>query len=139
MPRHRSEVADVEQRRSSMPKRRQRHAARLCAARLTVILLYAAAGASGAQDFPWPGEGRAFTATPSVASPCEIRERRVMREERPFWRRVLALPADALELAFWPLRQTIFWMERDDVPGRVRDAALYPIEALTGAGPEPTP
>jgi hypothetical protein len=126
MPRQAGGVGDVQQRRSSMPKRRQRRAARLCATALTAILVCAAEAVCSGEDRPGSGEAAAVT------SPCEIRERRVMREERPLWRRVLALPADVLEVAFWPLRQTLFWMERDDIPDRVRDAALLPIGALTG-------
>jgi hypothetical protein len=133
MPRQGNDVGEVGQRRS-MPKRSQRRAVALSAASLAAILVCAVE--AGAQDRPEFGEAAACASPPSAASPCEIRARRVMREHRPLWRRVLALPADALELAFWPLQQTLFWMERYDVPGRVRDAALEPIDALTGAAPE---
>jgi len=53
------------------------------------------------------------------------------------WRRGLALPADLLELTAWPLKQTLFWMERADVPGRIEDAVLYPVRRLRGEDPAP--
>ena len=61
-----------------------------------------------------------------------MRARRLYREEEPLWRRALALPADLLELTAWPLKQTLFWMERDDVPERIEDAVMFPIRLVRG-------
>src|SRR5262245_59462809 len=131
MPRHGSDVEDVEQRRSGTPNGVRPRATPLCVAVLTALLACWAAR-RGAESDRASRDGAHSPESQSLASPCEIRERRVMREERPLWRRALALPADALEVTFWPLRQTLFWMERDDVPDRMRDTALHPIGVLTG-------
>jgi hypothetical protein len=49
---------------------------------------------------------------------------------------MLALPADFLELTFWPLRETLFWMERIDLPGRLSHVVVHPTERASG--PEPS-
>jgi hypothetical protein len=67
-----------------------------------------------------------------IVSAGELRERRLFQEEVPLWRRALALPADLLELTAWPLKQTLFWMERHDIPERIEDGVLFPVRRLRG-------
>jgi hypothetical protein len=62
--------------------------------------------------------------------PDEVRERRLVREERPLWQTVLALPNDALLLLGWPLKHTLFWAERVNLPDRIADFWLYPVHHL---------
>jgi hypothetical protein len=62
--------------------------------------------------------------------PDEMRERRLVREERPLWQEVLALPDDALLLLGWPLKHTLFWAERINLPDRIADFWLYPVHHL---------
>ena len=38
-------------------------------------------------------------------APDEVRERRLLREERPLWREALALPYDAALVLAWPLKR----------------------------------
>jgi hypothetical protein len=72
-------------------------------------------------------------ADPPLA-PDEIRERRLFREERPFWREVLALPADALVVLAWPVKRLVLWMEDVNLPRRIEDAATFPVRAIRREG-----
>jgi hypothetical protein len=65
----------------------------------------------------------------------EVRDRRLMREERPLWREALALPNEALLLVAWPLRQFLCWAEDVRLATRVRDVALAPIEPQDSEDP----
>jgi hypothetical protein len=49
----------------------------------------------------------------------EVRERRLVREERPLWREALALPNRVLLLLAWPLEHTLFWAEDARLHNRV--------------------
>ena len=73
----------------------------------------------------------------ALPSADEVRERRLFREEDPLWRRAFALPADALRLSFWPLQQTLFWVERINLPERIADAVMFPVRAVRGEDEEP--
>ena len=73
----------------------------------------------------------------ALPSADEVRERRLYREENPLWRRAFALPADALRLGFWPLQQTLFWVERVNLPERIVDAVMFPVRAVSGEDEEP--
>jgi hypothetical protein len=125
-------VGDVEQRGRDMPKRKPVLSQPMVASAATALLLALLSTAilaslprnCGAAE---PGD---------VASPAEVRARRLFREEDPIWRRMLALPADFLELTFWPLRETLFWMERIDLPGRLKQVVVHPTERASG--PEPS-
>jgi hypothetical protein len=64
----------------------------------------------------------------------EVRAERYFREEHPLWQRALALPADVLAATAWPLRQTLFWMERIDLPERIEDAVMAPYRFARGDG-----
>jgi len=90
----------------------------LIAAIATMVVLLLASAAAPDEGAPLP--------------PDEVRARRFYREEDPLWRRALMVPADLLELTAWPLRQTLFWMERHDVPEQIEDAVMFPIRKLRG-------
>jgi len=68
----------------------------------------------------------------SVPSAEEVRAQRFFRGDEPLWRRALGLPADVLLLTAWPLQQTLFWMERIDLPDRIEDGVTYPVRRLRG-------
>lgn len=57
----------------------------------------------------------------------EVRERRLVREERPLWREALALPNDVVVLLSWPIEELLCWAERVRLETRVRDVVLTPI------------
>ena len=70
-------------------------------------------------------------ASPASASaplePSEVRERRVLREDRPLWREALALPYDALLVLTWPLKQALLWGERAQLDDRIEDVVMWPF------------
>ena len=73
----------------------------------------------------------------SPPSAAEIRQQRWFREERPWWREALALPADALCVLSWPLKETILWMEKVNLPARVEDAASAPFRRTASEKDQP--
>jgi hypothetical protein len=64
--------------------------------------------------------------------PEEVRDRRLVREERPLWREPLAFPNDVVLLLSWPLEQLLCWAERVRLGTRVRDVVLAPIRSTEG-------
>ena len=62
----------------------------------------------------------------------EVRDRRLVREERPLWREALELPNDVVLLLSWPLEQLLCWAERVRLDTRVRDVVLAPIRSTEG-------
>jgi hypothetical protein len=82
--------------------------------------------------------GVATTADADAPLPAaEVRERRLIREETPLWRQVLALPADAFLLVTWPLKHALFWAESVRLDRRIGDVVLYPVRRLRGKDDEP--
>src|SRR5262245_32268136 len=59
----------------------------------------------------------------------EVRERRLVQEERPLWREALAFPDDVLLLLSWPVEQVLCWAERVRLGTRVQDVVLAPIRS----------
>jgi hypothetical protein len=57
----------------------------------------------------------------------EVRERRLIREERPLWREALALPNRVVLLAAWPLEQALIWGEEAQLHNRIADVVLWPV------------
>ena len=64
-----------------------------------------------------------------------MRAERVIHEERPLWRRALALPDDALLVAAWPLKQALFWAEANHLDDRIGDFFCAPFRRRGGAEP----
>jgi hypothetical protein len=64
----------------------------------------------------------------------EVRDRRLMQEERPLWREALALPNDVLLLLSWPVEQLLCWGERVRLGTRVHDVVLGPIRSQESQG-----
>ena len=58
-------------------------------------------------------------------APDEVRERRLVRAERPLWREVLALPYDAALLLAWPLKRTLFWAEETHLDDRIANLVHF--------------
>jgi len=58
-------------------------------------------------------------------APGEVRERRLVRAERPLWREVLALPYDAALLLAWPLKRTLFWAEQIHLDDRIANLVHF--------------
>jgi hypothetical protein len=77
----------------------------------------------------------AFGTLPHVAgadpplSADEVRDRRLVQEERPLWREALAFPDDVLLLLSWPVEQFLCWAERVRLGTRVQDVVLAPIRS----------
>jgi len=59
----------------------------------------------------------------------EVRDRRLVHEERPLWREALALPNDTLLFLSWPMEQLLCWAERVRLGTRVQDVVLAPIRS----------
>ena len=59
----------------------------------------------------------------------EVRDRRLVQEDRPLWREALALPDDVLLLVSWPVEQFLCWAERVRLGTRVQDVVLAPIRS----------
>jgi hypothetical protein len=66
-----------------------------------------------------------------LPSADELRERRLFREERPLWRKILAAPAGVPIVLTWPLKQMLFWAERVDLPDRISDAVRAPFRGTS--------
>ena len=64
-----------------------------------------------------------------VLPPEEVRARRLFHEERPLWRSALALPADALSVAAWPIEKALVWIEDVNLPERVERAVSAPFRS----------
>ena len=60
-------------------------------------------------------------------APDEVRERRLVRAERPLWREALALPYDAALLLAWPLKRTLFWAEETHLDDRITNLVRFPF------------
>ena len=58
-------------------------------------------------------------------APDEVRERRLLREERPLWREALALPYDAALVLAWPLKRTLFWAEQIHLDDRIANLVHF--------------
>jgi len=71
----------------------------------------------------------AATSAPASAplEPSEVRERRLLREDRPLWSEALALPNDILLVLAWPLKQALLWSERKQLDDRVKDIVTWPF------------
>jgi hypothetical protein len=59
----------------------------------------------------------------------EVRNRRLVHEERPLWREALAFPNDVLLVLSWPIEQLLCWAERARLGTRVQDVVLTPIRS----------
>jgi hypothetical protein len=55
----------------------------------------------------------------------DVRERRLIRVERPFWRQLLGAPTVLLEALHWPLKQFLDWGESVRLDRRIRDTLLF--------------
>lgn len=79
-------------------------------------------------------------ATPLTAAPIlepeEIRERRLIRAERPLWRRALAAPNDLVTILTWPLKHALFWAEDVHLDRRIRDVVMFPVDAFRSESDE---
>ena len=60
-------------------------------------------------------------------APGEVRERRLLGEQRPLWREALALPYDALLVLAWPLKRTLFWAEEVHLDDRITNLVRFPF------------
>ena len=76
--------------------------------------------------------GSATTAIADDPDDAELRARRIIRAEPPWWRRALALPERSTDLLAWPIKKTVIWAEDVNLPERVVDVLYFNDERTAG-------